>query len=275
MGEALFRDRVVKGWIVAGLDVQEKVGEALAKELGPNASFYKCNIADYDDQARVLQSVFNTHGRIDALLANAGIVDRSSVYLLKHRESSTIPPKPDTSCTDVDFKAILYGVQLSVHFMRQNPTKSPCGKIIATASVAGIHPHSSYPEYCGAKAAVVNFCRSVAPVLKVKDNINVNVVLPGIVPTKIIPQSMLDAVSPENLTPVDNIVRTYDRFLNDDDLYDQVVECSAEKQITWKVPEFANGKVTKRACTVWDPLFKMMHGENSGLEEAIPEGEVR
>lgn len=30
-----------------------------------------------------------------------------------------------------------------------------------------------------------------------KENISINVVLPGIVPTKIIPQSMIDAVSPE------------------------------------------------------------------------------
>jgi NAD(P)-dependent dehydrogenase (short-subunit alcohol dehydrogenase family) len=49
--------------------------------------------------------------------------------------------------------------------MRKN--KIPGGKIIATASIVGIHPHSSYPEYCGAKAAVIHFARTVAPVLKV------------------------------------------------------------------------------------------------------------
>jgi len=48
--------------------------------------------------------------------------------------------------------------------MRKNPT--PGGKIIATASVAGIYPHETYPEYNGAKAAVINFARGVAPVLR-------------------------------------------------------------------------------------------------------------
>jgi len=48
--------------------------------------------------------------------------------------------------------------------MRKNPI--PGGKIIATASVAGIYPHESYPEYNGAKAAVINFARGAAPVLK-------------------------------------------------------------------------------------------------------------
>ena len=65
---------------------------------------------------------------------------------------SRIPPKPDTSCTDVDYKAVVYGVQLAIHFMRKNAT--PGGMIVATASIAAIHPHPTYPEYCGAKAAV-------------------------------------------------------------------------------------------------------------------------
>jgi len=48
--------------------------------------------------------------------------------------------------------------------MRRNPV--PGGKIVATASVAGVYPHETYPEYNGAKAAVINFVRGVAPVLK-------------------------------------------------------------------------------------------------------------
>jgi hypothetical protein len=75
-----------------------------------------------------------------------------------------IPPKPDLLCTDVDYKGVVYGTQLAIHFMRKN--KVPGGKIVATASVAGIVPHESYPEYDGAKAAVVNFVRATARILK-------------------------------------------------------------------------------------------------------------
>jgi NAD(P)-dependent dehydrogenase (short-subunit alcohol dehydrogenase family) len=66
-----------------------------------------------------------------------------------------IPPKPDLACTDVDYKGVVYGTQLAIHFMRKN--KTPGGKIVATASVAAIVPLESFPEYDGAKAAV---CRS-------------------------------------------------------------------------------------------------------------------
>jgi hypothetical protein len=68
------------------------------------------------------------------------------------------------ACTDVDYKGVVYGTQLAIHFMRQNHI--PGGKIIATASVAGVYPHETYPEYNGAKAAVINFARGMAPVLK-------------------------------------------------------------------------------------------------------------
>lgn len=48
--------------------------------------------------------------------------------------------------------------------MRKN--KVPGGRIVATASVAAVIPHESYPEYAGAKAAVVNFVRATARILK-------------------------------------------------------------------------------------------------------------
>jgi NAD(P)-dependent dehydrogenase (short-subunit alcohol dehydrogenase family) len=89
MGEALATHFVSKGWLVACLDLQREPGEALVSSLGPNAHFWEANVADYDSQARVFQDVFDKWGRIDALLANAGIVDRSSIYILNHRNSDT------------------------------------------------------------------------------------------------------------------------------------------------------------------------------------------
>jgi NAD(P)-dependent dehydrogenase (short-subunit alcohol dehydrogenase family) len=50
------------------------------------------------------------------------------------------------------YKALVYGTQLAIHFMRRDTT--PGGVIIATSSIVGVHPHSTYPEHSGAKAAV-------------------------------------------------------------------------------------------------------------------------
>ncbi|KAH7402502.1 hypothetical protein BKA66DRAFT_564417 [Pyrenochaeta sp. MPI-SDFR-AT-0127] len=266
MGMGIVQKLVTQGWNVAIADINES--KTFADELGNASSFHKCNVADYDSQAEMFQQVWDRYGRIDALCANAGIVDKSSIFIFEHRDSDTIPPKPDLSCTDVDYKGVVYGTQLAIHFMRKN--KVPGGKIIATASVAAIVPHETYPEYAGAKAAVVNFVRATARILKDKENITINAVCPGIVQTSIIPQEMVDAVSAECMTPVSTVVGAYERFLEDESLYGRIVECSAEKHFFLEPPTLANGRVSRRAVTVWDPLFKMYHKEGSGLSDAIP-----
>lgn len=81
------------------------------------------------------------------------------------------------TCTDVDWKGVVYGTRLSVHFMRHN--SPPGGSIVATASIAAVHPHESYPEYNGAKAAVLNWVRGTARVLRGKENIRINCKFPN------------------------------------------------------------------------------------------------
>jgi NAD(P)-dependent dehydrogenase (short-subunit alcohol dehydrogenase family) len=87
MGEALATHYVSRGCLAACLDLQRGPGEALAASVGPSAQFWEANVAEYDSQAKVFQAVFDKWGRIDALLANAGIVDRSSIYIFNHRNS--------------------------------------------------------------------------------------------------------------------------------------------------------------------------------------------
>jgi NAD(P)-dependent dehydrogenase (short-subunit alcohol dehydrogenase family) len=170
-------------------------------------------------------------------------------------------------CTDVDFKGVVYGTQLAIHFMRKNAT--PGGTIVCTASVAALYPHETYPEYDGAKAAVLSFVYATSRLLKNKENISIGAVLPGIVRTNIIPPEMVAAVSPEMMTPVSTIVSAYQRFLDEPELAGQAIECSVTKHFLVPRPEYVNGAASKRACTVWEPLFKMIHGENSELDDAI------
>ncbi|KAJ4286229.1 hypothetical protein N0V90_013263 [Kalmusia sp. IMI 367209] len=235
MGMGIVERLIEKGWKVAVADINENA--KFAEQLGDASSFHKCNVADYDSQATMFQQVWDKYGRIDAL---------SSIYIFEHRNSDKIPPKPDLSTTDVDFKGVVYGTQLAIYFMRKNST--PGGKIVATASVAGIVPHETYPEYDGAKAAYAR---------PRKENISISAICPGIVQTSIIPQEMIDAVSPECLTPVSTIVAAYERCLDDGSLYGKVIECSTDKQFDLEPPILANGRFSKRAVTVWDPLFRM------------------
>jgi len=74
------------------------------------------------------------------------------------------------------------------------------------------------------------------------------------------------------MTPVSTITSAYNKFLDDDSLNGQAIEGSADKHCFVQFPDYLNGDISKRAVTVWDPLFKMYHGELSGLPDAIPWG---
>jgi hypothetical protein len=74
----------------------------------------------------------------------------------------------------------------------------------------------------------------------------------------------------DSLTPVETIVRAYHKALEDESLNGEALEASVNEILVLPRPELANGRFSKRAVTVWDPLFKMMHnGEPSGLPDAI------
>jgi hypothetical protein len=65
-------------------------------------------------------------------------------------------------------------------------------------------------------------------------------------------------------------LKAYQRYLEDPgELNGEILECSADKMIPYDLPELGNGRVTKRAVTVWEPFFKLMHGEHSGLPDSI------
>lgn len=273
MGIDLAKHLHSKGWKVAIVGRNKEAGNRIASEINDpkNARFFQADVASYDSQASMFLSVWQAWGRIDLLLANAGIVDSSSIYIYSHRGKSVedVPPVPDLSCTDINYKGVVYGTQLATHFMRHNQPQAG-GKIIVNASIGGIFPHRAFPEYCGTKAGVIQFVRGVAPLLKAKENILINTVLPGAVATPIVPQGMIDAISEECLTPVSTILEAHDKFIDDDTgMIGKALEASAKDLIFYDPPEYGNGYKTKRAVTVWEPHFRAMHGEDSKLDDAV------
>jgi len=70
-------------------------------------------------------------------------------------------------------------------------------------------------------------------------------------------RSVNNYLTSSSLTPISTIVSAYERCLDDDSLFGKVIECSVDKHFFLETPSLANGHYSKRAVTVWDPLFKM------------------
>ena len=72
-----------------------------------------------------------------------------------------------------------------------------------------------------------------------------------------------------SVTPISTVMGAYMKLLDDPTTFGQALECSQDKHFVYPDPPLLNGPVTKRAFTVWEPLFKVMHHEESGLPDAI------
>ena len=218
----------------------------------------------------MFQAVWEKWTRLDVLIANAGHVDRGSVYHLGRREVavSDLPPEPDTSCTDTVFKGLLYGTVLATHFMRHSPAGG--GKIIVTGSMIGVYPCATFPEYCSAKAAVHQWVKTTGPLLKKKENITINCVMPGPVNTSAMPD-FSEAFLPGHMTLKSNLLSGYSTFLDDAEnkRTGETLEAAHDQLIFWGHPGYKSGEIARRYGKVYEPWFKMLHNEKSGLPGAI------
>ncbi|KAH6699793.1 hypothetical protein BKA61DRAFT_741132 [Leptodontidium sp. MPI-SDFR-AT-0119] len=266
IGEALLRTLLGKGWKVGALDLDDNLGSALEKEFPEKVIYIRCDMSSYDQQAVAFTQVFKKWGRIDAFCSNAGASENSQIYKLDYRGKDTIPPEPNCLPTRVSFFGFLYDVQLSIHFMRQNPT--PGGAIVGTSSSLSTHPTPSMPEHAAAKAAMNVFTRSSAPFLKSQENITINTVLPGMVPTRNIPSQMRE-IFDGYLTPVDTIITAYLRLLEDPSLYGQNLDTFRNEIVALPEQPWIHPDVVK-TTEVWEGQFLAFHGQPSCLPNTHP-----
>ncbi|KEZ41932.1 hypothetical protein SAPIO_CDS6489 [Scedosporium apiospermum] len=273
IGHDLTKFLLSKGFSVAVTGRRVKEGEAIAKELDPEGHtviFVQSDVSSYASQANLFRDVWNKWSRIDVVIASAGFIDKGSIYNLARKSApvTELPPEPDLSCTDTDFKGVIYSTTLATHFMRHNP--SPGGKIIVTGSMIGVHPCATFPEYCAAKAGVLHWCRVVAPVLLKKENITINCVLPGACDTPAMP-GFTTAFLPEHLTLKSCLMSAYDVFLQDgrNTITGQAVETGHDKLYYYDIPEYKSGDVARRNEKVYEPWFAIIHGERSEPEDAL------
>lgn len=269
-----------RGFLVAICGRREKEGQDVASSLdasSKSAIFVKCDVSSYESQVSMFQNVWKKWARLDILIVNAGCVDRDSKYNFMRRDASVddLPPKPDTSCTDINFKGAVYGTTLATHFMRHNPNRKG-GKIIVTGSTLGIYPCATFPEYCAAKAAVHQWVRTTGQILYKKEGITINCVMSGPIETPVMP-GFSDAFLPEHMTLRSTLIAGYDLFLDDGENVrtGQLIEAAQKTLVPWGHPEYKSGAFAKRSEKIYDPWFSLLHGERSEIPGAMEGPPIR
>jgi 3-oxoacyl-[acyl-carrier protein] reductase len=165
VAETLARD----GARVVVLDVPRAEQEAreLASRLGGSALALDITAADAGERIAAELS-----GGIDVLIHNAGITrDRRLVNMPAERWSSVL---------DVNLASVLR----TTDALLAAGTLRPNGRIVATASIAGLAGNAGQTNYGASKAGVVGLVRSLAPRALAEHGVTVNAVAPGFIETK-------------------------------------------------------------------------------------------
>jgi len=172
IGEASVRLFAAEGAEVVVADVQDERGGRLASELG--AEYVHADVTREDDVEAAVSHAVDVYGRLDCMFNNAGIAGAVGPI-----ESVT------AEAFDRTVAVLLRGVFLGIKHAAPVMRAQGGGSIINTASVAAVRTGYGNHVYSAAKAGVVQLTRSVAMELG-EDNVRVNCVLPGFIPTPMI-----------------------------------------------------------------------------------------
>lgn len=177
IGRATVERLLEEGDAVVAADLNAANGERLLAELsGPGGEgrliFVRANVAEEADVANAVKRAVDSFGRLDKLVNNAGL-------------GGAFGPITDIEVDDWDytFDVLVRGVYLGVkHGARAMIERGEGGAIVNIGSVAGLYGGAGPVAYSSAKAAVINFTRSVSIELAAH-RIRVNAVCPGFIRT--------------------------------------------------------------------------------------------
>ena len=172
IGEATVRLFAYEGCSVMIGDIQDERGLALAEEVG--VDYVHMDVSIEDDVKKGIDFTVGKHGRLNCVFNNAGIAGAVGGL-----DEVTVEAFDRTLAVN------LRGVYLGTKYAARQMRRQGSGSIINTASVAAIRTGYGNHIYSASKAGVIQFTKSVAMELG-EDNIRVNCVLPGFIPTPMI-----------------------------------------------------------------------------------------
>ena len=153
IGQACALRFAQEGAHVACLDVLDEENRAIASqcaEMGVDTLALHCNVTDPESVASAVQAVLDRWGRIDILVAAAGIYSGTPLV--------EVPLAQWQRLIDIN----LTGVFLSNQAVAPAMMEQRSGSIINISSMAGKTSWPASAEYSAAKSGVIGLTRSVA-----------------------------------------------------------------------------------------------------------------
>ena len=152
-------------------DVDHAAGRKIAAQL-KDALYLPLDVADEAAWAGVVKTTMERHGKLDVLVNNAGIYNRSNIV------DTTV--EAYTNIFRINQLSVFLGMRAVIPVMKKNG-----GSIVNISSVAGMIGSAGAISYTSSKWAVRGMTKTAA--LELADyNIRVNSVHPGLIDTDMV-----------------------------------------------------------------------------------------
>lgn len=182
IGKATAERFAEEGARVVICDVAQDAGEATVKTLGPDARFYKVNVANRQEVQAWVDDVIAKYGRIDVLVNNAGILRDNQLVKVKEGALTGQMPEADFDLViAVNLKGVFNCAQAVAPYM----IKQGGGVILNATSIVGLDGNFGQTNYVATKAGVIGMTKVWARELG-RYGVRVNAVAPGFTATEII-----------------------------------------------------------------------------------------
>lgn len=173
LGEATGRTLAAEGATVVLTDVLDHEGEIVAKDIvaaGGKATYLHQDVTDEAAWETITNDLIATHGRLDIMVNNAGVVHDANV------EDTTLEAWRFVNA--VNSEAVFLGTRAAIKVMKAQEPRG--GSIINISSIAGLVGIENLAAYNASKGAVRLFTKSAAlHVAKSGYNIRINSVHPS------------------------------------------------------------------------------------------------
>jgi short-subunit dehydrogenase len=173
IGEALAIELAKRGAVLGLLARRKDLLDEIAvkcEQAGGTARVFACDVVDEKGVHAAAESLRNEFGKIDVMIANAGIGGSSHA---KHLEASEV-----RKVTEINF----FGAVNAVTAVLPQMIEQTGGQIVAISSLAGFRGLPRSASYSASKAAMTNFFESLRLDL-LNTNVDVTIIQPGFIRT--------------------------------------------------------------------------------------------
>lgn len=159
----------------------------LVKQQGGEARFAKVDVSQAAEVDNMVKQCLAAYGRVDILFNNAGIVAMHPLHETPEEEWDKV--------INVNLKSVF----LCSKAVLPEMLKQGKGKIVSTASIAGLVGFDQIGPYCASKGGIIALTREMALEYAAK-KINVNCIAPGIIKTAMTKDMLNDPATMQNFT---------------------------------------------------------------------------